>query len=165
MAQGQVLNRDPGTYTYDEVGRVAAGTDAAGLTLEFAYDDLNHVIRVSYPDGTSKDLTYSSCCPHLITSTTDRAGRTTQFTYNTLQKLTGVTYPDGATVNFGYDADMNRTGVTDPNGKTTTFAYDSLDRLIRQTDPTGSVTMLHLAIFDSGSLGLIETPLCDRSVS
>ena len=131
-----------GTYTYDEVGRVAGGTDAAGLTLEFAYDDLNHVIRVSYPDGTSKDLTYSSCCPHLITSTTDRAGRTTQFTYNALQKLTGVTYPDGATVNFGYDADMNRTGVTDPNGKTTTFAYDSLDRLIRQTDPTGSVTIL-----------------------
>ena len=130
---GQSLAR----FSYDPVGRLCTRTDATGLTVTNDYNDLNQVVRASYPDGRFETFVYSTCCPRILDSVTDRGGRTTFFTYDALKRLSQTVNPDGGITQFGYDANGNRTSLTDPNGNVTAFAYDLNNRLSRKTYADG----------------------------
>ncbi|MEI7850320.1 MAG: RHS repeat-associated core domain-containing protein [Kiritimatiellales bacterium] len=131
---GQTLEQ----FTYDAVGRVRTRTDAIGLTVTNAYNDLNQLVRVTYPDGRFESYEYATCCPRLLDSVTDRGGRTTVLIHDALKRLVQTINPEGGITRFDYDANGNRTALTDPNGNVTTFAYDLDDRLIRETYADGN---------------------------
>ncbi len=122
------------TYTYDAIGRVRTATDATGLTLTYDYNNLNHVTRITYPDGKFKEFGYSSCCPRSMDYVTERDGRTTYYTYDKMQRRTSQYEPGVGFIQYKYDPNGNLTHLTDANGNTTRFEYDDEDRLVRKYD-------------------------------
>ncbi|MBI5117924.1 hypothetical protein HZA56_15725 [Candidatus Poribacteria bacterium] len=118
--------------TYDSTGRVETYTDATALTLAFAYNNLNNVTTVTWPDARFESYAYSDCCPHMLDSLTDRAGRTANYTYDPLKRLTEITGP-GGTVKLVYDANGNLLELIDPNSDATTYEYDVDDRPVKMT--------------------------------
>lgn len=120
------------SYTYDAIGRVQTATDATGLTLEYEYNQLNHVTKIIYPDAKFIEYAYSSCCPRMIDSVTDRSGRTIHYEYDEMERLIREYRPGEGIVRYDYDANGNRTGITDTNNNVTRFEYDDEDRLIRK---------------------------------
>ncbi|MBL7049691.1 MAG: RHS repeat protein, partial [Nitrospira sp.] len=111
------------TFTYDSKGRVLTHTDARGVMLTYAYDNLNRIKTVSYPDTKSESYSYSDCCPRMIKKYTDRSGRITRYKYDKAKRLTHVAGPAGI-IRYEYDADGNMTKLTDADGKYITFQYD-----------------------------------------
>lgn len=120
------------TLTHDAVGRTANRTDATGLTLSYQYNGLNHLTKVTYPDGKYVEYTYAGCCPRVVEQVTDRAGRSTHYEYDALERLSRMTDPAGGNTSFLYDENGNLTALIDPMGNTTGFEYDLNDRLIRK---------------------------------
>jgi YD repeat-containing protein len=47
------------TFTYDSVGRVRTNTDESGYTLTLDYDDLDRLTKITFPDGTFDQVTYT----------------------------------------------------------------------------------------------------------
>jgi RHS repeat-associated protein len=126
------------SFTYDTVGRKKTFTDENGFTVTLAYNNLNDVTKVTYPDGKFITVNYSAVTPHLVTLVTDRAGRTLQYGYNLLQQLTQVVNAELDTVTFERDGNGNTTKLSDTNGNSTSFAYDAGDRLQTKTYADGT---------------------------
>ncbi len=124
------------SYTYDNIGRIETSIDSKGLLLEYDYDDLDRILKTTYPDTRFETLNYSSCCPRIIDDVTDRAGLTTSYTYDSLKRLTEVQGPTGI-IKYRYDANDNMVKLIDADGKETAFNYDLDNRLIRKTYPGG----------------------------
>ena len=64
-AKGYLISVDgplPGastTFTYDSIGRVRTKTDESGYTLTFDYDKLDRLLKITFPDGTFDEYTYT----------------------------------------------------------------------------------------------------------
>ena len=52
------------TFTYDSVGRVRTKTDESGYTLTFDYDALDRLTKITFPDGTFDQFTYTRLGSH-----------------------------------------------------------------------------------------------------
>jgi YD repeat-containing protein len=129
-------------YTYDDKGRVEDSTDAAGVILNYEYNDLDHVTKINYRVDlqTINNLiqyNYSGCCPRLIDSMTERPGRTTYFSYDALERLSETVNPEGGRTRYKYDANNNLTKLIDPKGNETSFKYDLENRLVKKTYADG----------------------------
>jgi len=125
------------TYTHDAFGRRKTATDATGLTLTYAYNDLDDIVKITYPDSKYKSRTYSSSIPHLVTAFTDRAGLTTQYAFTAAKQLTQIVTPDGGITDFAIDPNGNTAQWTDPLGNVTSYSYDDNNRLIKKTFADG----------------------------
>ncbi len=112
-------------------------TDEQGVT-EYAYDAMNGLARVSYPDGTYVAYTYDSS--NRLISLKTPFGET-RYTYDALNRIATVTDKDGAETHYTYDANGNRSSMTYANSVTTLYTYDSCNRLITETikDTNGTV--------------------------
>jgi YD repeat-containing protein len=64
---------------------------------------LDQVKKVTYPDGTHKDIEYVCCA--LPGMTRDRAGRKTYYDYDPLKRLKRVQDVAGHNMTYDYDAD------------------------------------------------------------
>ncbi|MCI5138475.1 MAG: RHS repeat protein [Candidatus Electrothrix sp. AR1] len=148
------------SYTYDAVGRVKTSTDATGLTLSYAYNDLNYLTRIDYPDGKFSEKTYGSCCPGMITSETDRSGKTTTYFYDELKRRVKTLHPDSTITQAKYDANGNLITLLDSNSNATRFSYDMNDRLIKNTYADGKDEK-----FIYNSLGQLEQQLNGRGIA
>ncbi len=127
-----------GESSYDSAGRLASSTDATGLTLIYGYDDLDHLISITYPDGKRDEMEYSSAqCPQKKTRHSTRSGLTDTYSYNTIQKLDKNINNEGGVLGNYYDLNGNLTNFTDPNGNTTTFSYDANNRLLARIHDDG----------------------------
>ena len=136
------------SYAYDNVGRVAAVTDAAGMTVRFAYDPADRLTSSTFPDGTRSQLTY-----HLLdwASATDRLGQTTTYSYDADRELIKTTDPLGNTVQQGYNLAGRLNSLTDSNGHTTTWVLDAQSRVTAKQFADGtSQSMVY-----EGSLSLV----------
>jgi YD repeat-containing protein len=120
------------SFTYDPVGRVRSRTDGTGLTLIYDYDNLNHITKITYPDGKYASYTYSGCCPRLLDRVTDRSGLTTRYAHDELERLIEVTDPAGFVTKALYDKNGNLAWLIDPKGNASGFAYDLNNRLIKK---------------------------------
>ena len=125
-------------YAYDAIGRRTKRTDDAGLTLQYAYDNLNRITSITYPDARQERMTYVAWHPWLMETITDRGGAITRYEYDPLKRLAAIYHPDGSAVRYEYDANGNIIRLTDENNKTTSFAYDVTDRLTRRTFADGT---------------------------
>ena len=88
-----------GSTTYDEKGRVATQTDQVNLTVAYEYNNIDHVTKESYPDGTSVSYDYTCCgLPGVVT---DRAGRKSYYDYDPMRRLARVQDAKGDTPSDG----------------------------------------------------------------
>ncbi|SHK31407.1 RHS repeat-associated core domain-containing protein [Desulfatibacillum alkenivorans DSM 16219] len=126
-----------GAYTYDGKERAASFTDAAGYTCRYAYNNLDNITSITYPDDRSTTFTYSSSRPHLVSGVTDPAGRRTEFQYNALRQITRAAYPDGSQTAYSYHKDGRLAEITDPLGRKTSYTYDRDGNLSQKTYPDG----------------------------
>ena len=145
--------------TYDTIGRVRTATDATGLTLTYDYNDLNHITRITYPDGKFISYSHCGCCPRSVESVTDRAGRTTYYTYDKMQRLTSVQEPGRGITQYEYDANGKLVRMEDANGRETRFEYDDEGRLYRKYDADGKYVE-----YGYNNNGLLETRTSARGI-
>lgn len=126
---------DTTTWTYDDAGRIKTKTDNSGYTLTFDYDDLDRLRRITYPDSTFEQLTYT-----LLDRTQfqDRAGRQTTFEYNALQQMTKRVDPLDRITRFEWCKCGALRRLTDPLGRTTTWRHDIQGRTNAKEYPDGS---------------------------
>ena len=119
-----------GSFTYDNVGRVATATDAANLTVGYDYDLFNRVKAVRYSDNTREETTYLNGLPVIFK---DRAGRYSYTEYDVAGNAKKSYTQDAqnntqvGTVLTDYDKNGNLAMLTDARGKTTRWTYDSRD--------------------------------------
>lgn len=133
-ANGYLLAVDgplPGTNdmvsaTYDALGRTRTVTGVSGYRLTFDYDNLDRLIRVTYPDGTFSENTFHRLD---LVSSRDRAGRLTVFEYDALGQLIRQTDPLGRTTRFDWCRCGDLKSLTDPMGRTTSWFTDVQGRL------------------------------------
>jgi RHS repeat-associated protein len=112
--------------TYDAVGRVATKTDVSGYTLTFDYDDLDRLTKITFPDDTFNEYTYTLLD---LTTIQDRAGRKTTFEYNNVRQMTKRTDPLGRVTLFQWCKCGALRGLTDPMGRTIFWRHDIQGRL------------------------------------
>ncbi|WP_414574058.1 RHS repeat-associated core domain-containing protein [Nostoc sp. CCY 9925] len=134
-------------FTYDELGRLKTATDLGnskytydygddglpkitsptGETLQYGYDDLGNLAKVTYGDSTFKQMTYSTTDNRLETVTLP-SGETITYQYNDAGQVTSQTSSTTGAVSFTYTEEGAVKTMTDSTG-TTTYRYDSNDRL------------------------------------
>ncbi|CFU06544.1 YD repeat-containing protein [Burkholderia pseudomallei] len=141
--------------TFDAAGNVLTRTDAKGITATYAYDALDRVIQVSYPDST-QNITYKYDEPNSVTGCTSSApiGRLTRIVENAattvlcydvwghpIQKQQ-ITSTGTTTVGYSYTAAGRLSGVVYRTGSLVTYSRDGDGRIqsISVTPANGVVT-------------------------
>ena len=114
------------TYDYGDDG-LAKITSPTGETLQYGYDDLGNLAKVTYGDSTFKQMTYSTTDNRLETVTLP-SGETITYQYNDSGQVTSQTSSTTGAVSFTYTEEGAVKTMTDFTG-TTTYRYDSNDRL------------------------------------
>ncbi|TVZ37116.1 RHS repeat-associated protein [Alteromonadaceae bacterium 2753L.S.0a.02] len=146
-------------YGYDDNNNRTSLRKRDGYTIDYAYDNLNRVIKKTVPSksdipaSASRDIFYDY----------DLAGNTLHArfdsdtgygvinTYNGFGDLTGeLTTASGTSFNVShtYDSHGNRETTTYPDNKTFSYLYDGLDRLENIREPGSSANLVHLT-YDS----------------
>ena len=129
---------------YDPLGRVQrqslpyfAGKSPAGWTT-MTYDILGRVIKLVYPDNTSRSTTYNG----LVTTFTNALGQVKIETRNARGELVGVEDNLGAKLHYDYDAQGNLKTTRHDNSTqdrsddaVIAIDYDILGRKISMNDP------------------------------
>ena len=109
------------------------GPDASQVT-QYSYNDLNQLVKTTYPDGTTQKATYNAVGNLL--SSTDQMGRVTTYSYDYLYRLSSVNYPDGTSTSYTYDRNGNVLTVTNSIDQVK-YSYDALNRVTSETDVVG----------------------------
>jgi|GEM_PF-4223160 len=153
-------------FAYDLKGRPANTTriiDGVSYTIERAYDSMDRITSVVYPD--SEEVSYTYNAQGLVDSV---GGYTAAIHYNEADQMTSVTYPNGVTtvyqyyaanlrlysittnnsldglqnISYAYDDAGNIIAVTDllDSANNQTFGYDDLNRLTQAQGPYGPLT-------------------------
>jgi RHS repeat-associated protein len=126
---------DVSRATYDGFGRVRTKTDESGYSVTFDYDALNRLTRITFPDSTFQQYTYSRLDPVVLQ---DRAGRQTLLEYSPLRQLTKRTDPLNRVTIFQWCSCGDIKSLTDPMGRTTTWHKDVQNRLVSKQYGDGS---------------------------
>ncbi len=125
------------TYQYDARGNRTAVIDpvnGASHPISFAYDIMNRLTGITYPDGSTVSFGYDIRGRRI--SSTDQNNRTTTYTYDDADRLTAVTDPANNTTQYAYDTEDNLLSITDANGHTTQFAYNAHGWVMQTTFPS-----------------------------
>ncbi len=125
------------SYQYDARGNRTAVIDpsnGAAHPTSFAYDIMNRLTEITYPDGSTVGFTYD--VRGRRTSATDQNNKTTYYTYDDADRLTAVTDPANNTTQYAYDTEDNLLSITDANGHITQFAYNARGRVTQTTFPS-----------------------------
>ena len=125
------------TYQYDVRGNRTAVIDpinGSAHPTSFAYDVMNRLTGITYPDGSTVGFGYDYRGP-----THYRYGpeqRTTTYTYDDADRLTAVTDPASHATTYTYDTENNLKSITDANGHATSFAYNAFGRVTQTAFPS-----------------------------
>jgi len=148
------------TYAND---LVLTHTDARSLTTTSTWDNLQRLIKMTYPDSTFVTNTYTNLD---LAQTVDRMGFSTSYGYDSMRRLVAETNANSVVTRYGYcscgslnsitnafgtsvqtvtqfsyDNQGNRTYTLYPGSYSVTSVYDSLKRITNVTDSAGvSVT-------------------------
>jgi RHS repeat-associated protein len=114
---------------------VTSTTNGEGYELKYAYDNLDRVTQITYPNGNSDQYAYTTLD---LTQTTDRMGHTTNYTYNGLDQKTSMTDANGDTTQYGWCSCGSLKSITDGNGHVTRWNQDVEGRTISKTYADGT---------------------------
>ncbi len=132
------------TYAYDANGnrltenktRTRSDGSSETFTTQFAYDKLNRLIKITYPDGSTTETHYNAIGKQ--SEAVDQLGHITRYEYDDLGRLSKTIHPDGAIETIGYDSEGHRISSTDRAGRETKLVYDSLGRQTETIYPDGT---------------------------
>ena len=125
------------SYTYDARGNRAGVIDPINGSAHptvFAYDVMNRLTGITYPDNTSVGFGYDYRGRR--TSATDQNSNTTVYAYDDADRLVSVTDAAGHATAYNYDTEGNLLSISDANGHITYFAYDAFGRVTQTTFPS-----------------------------
>ncbi len=146
-------------YGADGRGFKTATTDELGRVTRFENDAKGHIVKTTFPDGSTK--TWQRDARGRVLAETDELGQTRRYTRDTRGRVTRVQHPDGsaeemtyndfgqaltrkdrggAVTTMTYDARALLTKTTNAVGAVTTLAYDARDRVASTTDARGNTT-------------------------
>ena len=106
-----------------------------GLPLKYAYDKLNRLTSVTYPDGSTDSIQYVKLDPSIYT---DRQGRVTQVMYDKNRRLSVVIDPELRFTQYLWCSCGALEEFVDPNGNFTSFIRDLQGRLLSKVYPDRS---------------------------
>ncbi len=128
------------TYRYDATGNRTLVTYPNGISMVYAYDTLNRLVREEVKNSTGQII--ASYVYTLGRSgerlQAEEPGRTVTYTYDKLYRLTTetVTTSEGKTLNlYEYDGVSNRTRKT-MDDVVTNYSYNELNQLVSETGVT-----------------------------
>lgn len=124
-------------YSYDGMDNVVEKTTGYGSTL-YTYDDLQRLVRVTYPNGAKNEWTYDSL--GRVIEAKDANGATSTRSYDSSGMLSSSVDSLGKETTFSYDAVGNLIQIVGPDGASTEHSYDTLNRLVSTTLADGFVT-------------------------
>ena len=132
--------------TYDDLNRVKTYTDTYGKVIEYDYDEVGNLSKITYPDQTT--VTYGYDENRNLTRVTDWANRTTHYSYDVNNRVTGVIKPDGSVTTTVYD---NKQRVMSTVEKTADcevisgfeYTYDNLSRITEEKVLANSTKMCY----------------------
>src|SRR6185369_3972365 len=105
------------SFAYDN-GLVSAATDARGLTTYYAWDKLQRLTSIGFPDFTSIDNLYNRLD---LAATRDRLGNWTYFGHNSSGQVTNITDARSNVTTLTYCSCSTIDKIAEPLGKTTQF--------------------------------------------
>jgi RHS repeat-associated protein len=144
------------SYTYDLQGRVRTVTDADDYTITTDYDVFNRPTRVTYPDGTYEETTYS----RLDRATArDRLGRITRYYYDALRRLITIRDPLGHVVRQEWCTCGSLARLVDANGHATVWDRDLEGRVTREVRADSRATQYTYETTTSRLRSLIDPKL------
>ena len=123
------------TITYDALGRTQTQTDESGYTVLLEHDDLDRIIKITYPDATFEQFTYDRLDAVTLQ---DRAGRQTLLEFDSMRNLRKKTDPLGRVTLLDWCRCGDIRSLTDPMGRTTSWHTDVQGRLIAKQYGDGS---------------------------
>ncbi|MEZ4864465.1 MAG: RHS repeat-associated core domain-containing protein [Caldilineaceae bacterium] len=149
------------TFTYNGA-HLQKVTDPMGRTTTFDHDDKGNLIKVTFPDGSSKQFGYD--IHHLMTTETDERNKTTTRHYDDYGRLVSADLPEGVTRSTQYAQkvglvtdpnvgtvtnpapimrpdEVNST-VTDGESRTTTYTFGPIQSIASILDPAGLKTTI-----------------------
>jgi len=137
------------TLTYDSDARIRTRTDSQGYVLTYDYDNLDRVIKITYPDNTTDLYDYNfQSGPFVGTASlemrkhTDRLGRVTTYGYDADRRLTSVTEPTAGTgtrtTAYDYYEDGTLKDIIDANSNDTHWEIDIQSRPTSKTYQFGT---------------------------
>lgn len=129
LAPGGVAYLD---LTYDSARRLHTVTTHEGYTVTYTYDNLDRLKRVTYPDTTYEELTYSRL--DAVTSR-DREGRISRGYYDGLGRLVVLRDPANRYTSYDYCYCGAIQRLVDAEGRLTRWDYDILGRLTAKIYP------------------------------
>ncbi len=98
-----------------------------GDTIKYDYDALDRIVRITYPDGTTRQYTWDKLD---LVARMNRQQFTTTYTYDALRNLTAVSSPlPGLVTSYGYYDNGALHTLTDPAGRVTTWEIDVQSRV------------------------------------
>ncbi len=114
------------SFTYDSTNHVRTVTDSQGYTITNSYDNLDRLIRVEYPDGTSELTIYDKLDATMVKNRRNQWSRTiydaTRQPIVTADALGRLTY-------FDWCACGSLGSITDPMGRVTSWVRDIQGRV------------------------------------
>jgi len=128
-------NQAKTTYTYDNLARLTAVTDANQNVTKYEYDAFYRQTATILPMG-QRNLTVYDKFGQTV-KTTDFNGDSINYAYDAIGRLANKTFTDSrvATVSYTYDAVTSQLKtVTDGRG-VTSYSYDQRDRLKTMLTP------------------------------
>jgi RHS repeat-associated protein len=136
-AHGLLLRQEPAggspwEFSYDAHRNLVAAT-GGGKTTTLAYDDADHLTRVTYPSGLFLEFTYDAGGRR--TRSVDQDGLAVNYGYDAFGRLVSLTDQNNvALVAYTYDA-VGRLQRKDlGNGVSTTYTYNSANQLLSLTN-------------------------------
>lgn len=162
IVDGQEISK---RYAYNRnTGGIIAETDGRGNSTDYEYDVLDRVVKLTNPDGTTKQYLYQdSPFANKTIEHTDPEGTKFLYEYDISGNLVKAdVYDNHAWVNLKeieYDYRDNIAKETDSNGHSTQFIYNSKGRLVKkQYFEKGTILKAESALAYSYGAS-VETPL------
>ncbi|UXY15518.1 hypothetical protein N8I74_00440 [Chitiniphilus purpureus] len=113
-------------FTYNANTRLVRAETANGVTVNYAYDAVGHLVSVTHPDQTSRQYHYEDPNPYLLTGITDEAGvRYATWRYNA----------DGEAISSEHAGGIDKVGLA--------FTQAGSTRTTTETDPLGTNRRYH----------------------
>jgi len=127
------------TETIYTDGLVETTIDASGIETDYTYDDMDRVVTIEHPAGSTITSTMTYDKLGRVASRTDFGGSTTSYAYDHMGRTTTVTDAVGD-IDYAYNSLGQLVTVTDSLGHETTNTYDTAFRLTEVIDEIGKET-------------------------
>lgn len=135
VGAGLTVNQRTLNLTPDNYFRVQTVSDGDNYSMTFDYDNLDRMLKTTYPDLTTEQVIYQKLDPVLVK---DRMNRWSGAEYDALGRAIVVRDAQQRTTRFDYCSCGSLASVTDPNGATTAWLRDLQGRVVTKVFPDNS---------------------------